>query len=59
MKWMASIFGSALIGAVTDSLGYGWFAKDGINVPGAFINILATLTWVAMVNLIAGKKEAR
>jgi hypothetical protein len=57
MKYIAMYGGCALIGAVTQAFGIGWIKPGGINPLGAFINILACITWVGIINLATNKKE--
>lgn len=58
MKYLAQYGGCALIGAITQMVGCGWFYKNGgISPSGAFINILACITWIGIIHLLS-KKES-
>ena len=42
--------GAALIGLVSQILGYGWILNNGFNPLGAIINILAVSVWFGICN---------
>jgi hypothetical protein len=59
MKYLALYGGCALIGAVTQVAGIGWIKPGGRNLLGAFVNILACLTWCGIIYLLSSKKKSK
>jgi hypothetical protein len=53
MKMALIIAGGALIGVITTAAGFGWIADGGgVSGKGAFVNVVAVIFWVLLVNWI-------
>lgn len=52
MKTALVLVGSGLIGVITLACGLGWVTDGGISGRGGFVNIIAVLFWVLLINWI-------
>ncbi len=57
MKYIALYGGAVLIGVVTTALKFGYLLDGKWYWPGATVTFLATMVWVALINIITRKPE--